>query len=485
MGIFGRGKGGGAMNVIRCDLQDYLIWKWRPLGQSLNTTSRENAIRYGSSLRVKEGEVAVFVYKQKDGTMMDFIMGPFDQTIKTANFPVLSSIVGLAYGGESPFQADIYFINLAGNIQMRFAVPYFDVADPRFLDFVVPVAASGTLTFNIADYKQFIKLNRMQNFSLDDLQKQIRDAVVRRVKNTITNAPAESGFPLVQIDRKIEEINEAVYTKLEKDFYNDFGVNLKRLDLARIDIDKDSEGWAQLRNVTAEQQQRLINVQSDLNIQNLMDTQRINTQNMEETMRIQREEMQRAQRLQTEQTYIGAHALNRQAEVLQTAAENLAAMGTMDMGGGGGGGLNPAGLMTGMAVGGAVGNQMAGMMNQMGAAMGGQMQGVAAPGMAQQPGMQGMPPMPGQQAPPPPQMPADWMLAINGQQSGPYSMQQLQQLVANGHLSTGTHVWRPGMAAWELAGNIPELAPLFAPTMPPSPATPPGMPPIPGMPPAP
>ena len=111
MGLFGRGKGGGLMNVIRCDEEDYLVWKWTPEGQDVNSTSRENSIRYGSSLRVKEGEVAVFVYKQKDGTMQDFIEGPFDQTIKTANFPVLSSIVGMAFGGESPFQAEVYFIN--------------------------------------------------------------------------------------------------------------------------------------------------------------------------------------------------------------------------------------------------------------------------------------------------------------------------------------------------------------------------------------
>lgn len=67
MGIFGRGKGGGLMNVIRCDEPEYLVWKWRPLDQVVNSTSRENAIRYGSSLRVKDGECAVFVYKHKDG----------------------------------------------------------------------------------------------------------------------------------------------------------------------------------------------------------------------------------------------------------------------------------------------------------------------------------------------------------------------------------------------------------------------------------
>ena len=218
MGIFGRGKSGGLMNVIRCDLQEYLIWKWRPGNQGLNTTSRENAIRYGSSLRVKDGEVAVFVYKQNNGTMQDFIMGPFDQTIRTANFPVLSSIVGLAYGGESPFQADIYFINLAGNIQVKFGIPYFNVADPRFLDFYVPIAAGGTITFNIKDYRQFIKLNRMQNFELEDFKRQVKDAVIRRVKSTITNAPMDYGFPVVQIERKIEEINDIVKDKLARDF---------------------------------------------------------------------------------------------------------------------------------------------------------------------------------------------------------------------------------------------------------------------------
>ena len=61
MGLFGfgtsKGKSGGLMNVIRCDEVEYLVWKWRPLGQNANSTSRENSIRYGSSLRVKDGEV--------------------------------------------------------------------------------------------------------------------------------------------------------------------------------------------------------------------------------------------------------------------------------------------------------------------------------------------------------------------------------------------------------------------------------------------
>ena len=162
MGLFDKKqKTGGFMDEIRCDEPSYLIWKWHPAGTQSGNNRRENAIRWGSSLRVKDGEVAVFVYKQENGVMQDFIVGPFDETIKTKNFPVLASIVGLAYDGGTPFQAEIYFINLARVIQTKFAVPFFDVYDPRFDDFGVPVAVRGTMTFNISDYREFIKIHRL------------------------------------------------------------------------------------------------------------------------------------------------------------------------------------------------------------------------------------------------------------------------------------------------------------------------------------
>lgn len=126
MGLFDRTKEGGLMDVIRCDEQEYLVWKWRPSGQA-NSTQKENSIRFGSSLRVKDGEVAVFVYSQKDGTLMDYIVGPHDDMIKTINFPILTDLVGKLWGGNSPFQAEIYYINVQGNNQIRFAVPYFEV----------------------------------------------------------------------------------------------------------------------------------------------------------------------------------------------------------------------------------------------------------------------------------------------------------------------------------------------------------------------
>lgn len=435
------------MNTIRCDEEEYIVWKWRPAGQDVNSTSRENSIRWGSSLRVKDGEVAVFVYRQKDGTSQDFIVGPFDETIKTANFPVLASIVGMAYGGDSPFQAEVYFINLAGNNQLRFAVPYFDMFDPRLPDHGVPMAVRGTLTFNITDYRGFIKLNRLVNFDHEQFRKQIKDALSKYVKGVVMDIPQEMGIPVVQMEKKVLEINNRIEAYLKPRLEGDFGVNLKGLDISALEIDKESPYYAELRQLTAGNTAKTLNAQTDVNIQNLQDTQRINAANMEATLRMQREEMQRAQRLQTETNFMGAHALDQQAGVLKAGAQSLGQMGNF----GGGGGSNPAGMMTGMMMGGAMGQQMAGMMQGMGQQM--------------QQAMNTPPPMPNVQ----------YHVSANGQQMGPFNMQQLQQMAQSGQLTPQTYVWKQGMANWDFASNVPEVASLFA-----APGTPPP-PPTPGM----
>ena len=445
MGLFGNKKNeGGMLDVIRCDEQEYLVHKWSP-GSNANSTIKENAIRWGSSLRVKQGEVAVFVYKNNEGSMQDFIEGPHDDTIKTANFPVISNIIGMAYDGRSPFQAEIYFINLAGNIQVNFGVPFFDVFDPRFLDFAVPMAARGSFTFNITDYKAFIKLHRMINFEIEDFTEQIRNVLLKYVKGRITNIPTEMGIPVLQIETKILIINDLIESPLRDIFEKDFGVNLKRFDLSVVEPNKESHGYAELRKVTSEIATKTTLAQTEVNIKNMQDSQSINAQNMEETLRVQREEAQRAQRLQTETNFIGAHALDQQTGVLKTAASSLGTMGSMDTGGGGmGGGMNPAGMMTGMMLGGAMGNQMAGMMNQMGQNIN-----------------------PQQNTPPPPQI--QYSLSVNGQTSGPFNWNQLLTMAQMGQLVQNTYVWKAGMTDWELAGNVPELNSLFGLVPPPPP----------------
>lgn len=420
MGLFGNKTEGGLMDVIRCDEQEYLVWKWRPTGEP-NSTKKENAIRYGSSLRVKDGEMAVFVYQQKDGSMHDYITGPFDQTIKTTNFPVLTNIVGTAFGGASPFQAEIYYINLSGNIQIKFGIPYFDIYDPRFMDLGVPCTVRGTLTFNITDYKNFIKLNRLINFEIDNLKNQIKDFFIRKTKSVVLNIPQEANIPVMQIERKIDEIAEIVQSKLKEVLNEDFGVNLKRIDIGSIELDKEHPHYQQLKKSTADQQTKFIEAKTGIEVENLS-----------ETMRIQRKGME----LGVEGSNFAVHQLNQQTDVLKTAADSLGQMGNVDFGGGGG--MNPVGLMAGMAVGGAMGNQMGGMMNNINKT-------------------------------PPPQPSIAFHISINGQQSGPYNFDQLKQYVQSGQFTKNHHVWKEGMSSWELASNVTELTSVFVSVPPPPP----------------
>ena len=437
MATFRKQSAGGFMDEIRCDEPSYLIWKWHPAGAQPGNNNRENAIRWGSSLRVKDGEVAVFVYHQKNGTMQDYIEGPYDETIKTANFPVLASIVGLAYDGGTPFQAEVYFINLAHVVQVKFGVPFFDIYDPRLADFGVPVAVRGTVSFRIVDYREFIKLHRLTNFSLDDFQRQIRDAVSRYVKDVVANAPAANNIPVIQIETKTAQINDAVEYDIGERLKESFGVLVSGVDIAAIEIDKTSEGYRQLMAVTRDIAATRVEAE---------------TQDYVERLRIQREEGQYAMHKQTQTANIGAFQVEKQAEVGIAGAQALGQMGANGAGdvslGGSGEGFNMAAMMASMAVGGAVGQNIAGAMNNM---MGGINQ-QATPG-----------------AVPPPIPAVAYHVAVNGQATGPFDISVLTQMVAAGQLTADSLVWKNGMAQWAKAGTVDELKNLFANTMPPIP----------------
>ena len=455
MGLFDRSnRKGGLMDEIRCDEPSYLIWKWHPSGVQPGAGVREHSIRWGSSLRVKDGEVAVFVYKQKDGTMQDFIVGPFDQTIKTSNFPVLASIVGLAYEGGTPFQAEIYFINLARIIQVKFGVPFFDVYDPRFADFGVPVAVRGTVSFSIGDYREFIKLHRLSTFNLDNFQKQIRDAVNRYVKDAVANAPAAHNIPVVQIESKTAQINDVVEYDLSERLKETFGVVVSGIDIGAIEIDKSSEGYRQLMSVTQELASATAKAEAEAKIRDIHAKQRIEAEHYEGTLRIQREEGQYAQHKQTQTANLGAFQVEKQAEVGVAGAQALGQMGAngagdVNIGGSGDGtGFNMAAMMASMAVGGAVGQNIAGAMNNM---MGGINQ-QADPG-----------------AVPPPIPTVAYHVAVNGQATGPFDISVLAQMATAGQLTADSLVWKNGMAQWAKAGTVDELKNLLANGMPPIP----------------
>lgn len=455
MALFNRNnRKGGFMDEIRCDEHLYLIWKWHPSGSQLGINNRENAIRCGSSLRVRDGEVAVFVYKQKQGIMQDFIVGPFDQTIKTENFPVLASIVGMVYEGGTPFQAEVYFINLARIIQVRFGVPYFDVYDPRFSDFSIPVAVRGTVSFSISDYREFIKLHRLSTFDLNEFQKQIRDVINRYVKDEIAKAPAIYNIPVIQIESKIAQINDVVEYNLSERLKEIFGVAVSGIDIGTIEIDKSSEGYRQLMSVTKDIVDATTKAEAQAKIKDIIDKQRIGAENYEETLRIQREEGQYAQRMHTRTINFSAYQVEKQAEVGVAGAQAFGQMGAngtgnvnMD-GSSDGTGFNMAAMMASMAVGGVVGQNIADVMSNM---MGSMNQHTTSDIV------------------PPPIPTVAYHVVVNGKAVGPFDISTLIQMVRVGQLTVDSLVWKQGMDQWIKAGTIDELKSLFLNVIPPVP----------------
>jgi len=116
---------------------------------------------------------------------------------------------------------------------------------------------------------------------------------------------------------------------------------------------------------------------------------------------------------------------------------------------------NPSGIAgagVGIGAGIAIGNQM----------------GAALTGQA---GQHQTPPIGQQTAPPPLPTAAQFYLAIDGKQAGPFDMTALANQVANGALTRKTLVWKAGFSNWVAAESVAELQSLFAHLPPPLPGT--------------
>ena len=362
--------------------------------------------------------------------------------------------------------------NLSKGSQLNFAIPYFDVFDPRLQDYGVPVSVHGAVVYAIEDMDLFHSVNRNEGYSDETFKNKLRGQLTKFIKSVVVNAPIDAQIPVVQIERKIFEISELIQQRVTPQVEKLFGITIRSLDITGINVDKESRGYRELKALTADLekermmaqhnaqisnfnlnndlQQDMLKKQSELNLDAMgrkqeldlggqEELQRMNLENQRETMRIQREEMQRASRLQTEQTFMGAHQANLNAGVLNNATDN---------------GIN------------AFRQQSMGGMNNMGQ-MGG------APQMPGQKGMGGAPQMPGMGASVPQ---VQYYIGINGQQYGPCDWNKLQQLVQQGQLTQQSYVWKNGMPQWEFAGNVAELAPLFQGTAPQMPGMPPTMP---------
>lgn len=311
--------------------------------------------------------------------------------------------------------------NLAKGSQVPFTIQFFDVFDPRFENFAVPVAVSGMIVYAVDDIARFNSINKTQNMNDGVFQQKLKGQVTKYVKSVVTNAPMDNQIQVLQLERKIVEISELVQQYVTPKIESLFGVNVRSIDIIEIRVNHDSRGYRELKAITSDLERDSLQRRQEMSLGGQEEMQRMQLEHQRETMRIQREEMQRASKLNTETNFLSAHQANLNAGVQMAQAQ-------------------------------AQGRMFAPQMPQ-------------TPPM---PGMGGMPPMPGSV----PQV--SYTVGINGQPYGPCDWNKLQQLVQQGQLTHDTIVWTEGMSQWQKAGEVQELTPLFQ-------GTTPQMPPMPGM----
>ena len=277
-------------------------------------------------------------------------------------------------------------------------------------------------------------MHRLDEFDATDLQSQIKDHVARKIKGIVANVATTQQLPVQQLGNKTDDISRLAIEALSEKLNELFGVELSSVDIAAIDIDKDSEEFKQLMAVTRDITAATARAKAEADIKTIHDAQQIKMQNLAEQLRIEREESQYGIHKQTQSSNMAAYQIEAQTAVGVAGAEALGRSGQA------GGiapdsGLNMAGITAGIAIGGALGQNIAGNMNSLLGT--------------------------GVQAPPP--LPRNSYFVANGDKTtGPFPIQALQQMSTAGSLNASTLVWKQGMADWQSAGSIQELADLFA-----------------------
>lgn len=161
------------IDVVKYDSNDE-IFAWKFPSENL---------RLGSQLVVKTSQYAFFV---KGGKVLDeFKEGTY--TLKTGNIPLLHKIINIPFGGESPFQAEVWFINLISKLDNKWGTPTpIQLEDPKY-NIVVPVRAFGQFGMSISDPKKFLQtlVGNMKDFSTEKVVEYFKGKIISSTTSAI------------------------------------------------------------------------------------------------------------------------------------------------------------------------------------------------------------------------------------------------------------------------------------------------------------
>jgi membrane protease subunit (stomatin/prohibitin family) len=232
MGLFDKLKG-EFIDIIEWtdSSNDTMVWRF---------PRYQNEIKNGAKLTVRESQVAVFV---NEGQMADaFLPGMYD--LKTQNLPILSTLKGWKYGFDSPFKAEVYFVNTKQFTNLKWGTKNpIMIRDAEFGP--VRIRAFGNYAMRVKDAKVFLKeiAGTDAHFTTEEVTEQLRNIVMTR----FTDAVASSKIPILDMASNYDEFSETILKKIQPEF-NEIGIDLTKLLVENISLPPEVEAMLDKRS---------------------------------------------------------------------------------------------------------------------------------------------------------------------------------------------------------------------------------------------
>ncbi len=191
----------------------------------------QNEIKNGAQLIVREGQTAVFV---NEGQLAD-VFTPGTYTLNTQNLPILTTLKGWKYGFNSPFKAEVYFVNthLFTNEKWGTKNP-ITLNDDRFG--LVEIRAFGTYAFKINDAGKFIIdiVGTDANFTNFEINEHLKSLISTRFTDTV----GEANLPIELYAANTSELSETCLTVMQPEF-NSVGISLEKFFIENVSMPEE------------------------------------------------------------------------------------------------------------------------------------------------------------------------------------------------------------------------------------------------------
>jgi membrane protease subunit (stomatin/prohibitin family) len=194
---------------------------------------QDQEIKNGAQLIVRESQTAVFVV---EGQIAD-LFPPGRYTIDGGNTPILTKLGAWKYGFNSPFKAEVYFVNTKQFTDLKWGTP--NPVMMRDADFgMVRLRAFGIYSMRVADARSFIKeiAGTNSRFVTEDIEGQLKRTLVGGFSDSL----AEAKIAALDLASNYDELSKFVRTKLNDDF-KAFGLELTKFVIENISLPQEVE----------------------------------------------------------------------------------------------------------------------------------------------------------------------------------------------------------------------------------------------------